>query len=382
MERPLSGIPNLKAKLLFKDENFIGINRENLINSNFDKKNFFSDEMFTTITDIKKGTTDEVEWETYYRRNNNGKDFFIKIAELKINDLNFSNNTKFFMATNRDRKFSLQPSLGVINNYGSIRSNNLIEYYSDATQNILFQKLNDQEELDYLDLDDFDEIINNKNVPFEEKEMIDFFKPLLDENRKLEFVDLFPLKSNQYKYKNIFDSILYRIQLNKSSTFDIEDYNTISDEEINSIIYQGLNLKNRKFKAFNITKKKGNPKYYLKVIFNSKASKNPINNTIEKSILISQIGLFGPYNLKKNTVSYFKIKLIESESVNYRTKIEIFDGNFSNFIDGNARYDGTYPEVKINSDNLPLVNEQLFIYAKISSDINVFYYGVLFQEYN
>ena len=86
--------------------------------------------------------------------------------------------------------------------------------------------------------------------------MIDFLKPLLDEERKLEFVDLFPINQTQYKYKNIFDSVLYRVQLNKSMIFKINDFNKISDDLLSSSMYSELNLKNRNYKGINIIRQK------------------------------------------------------------------------------------------------------------------------------
>jgi len=397
-----NGVPNLKIKLLIKDDNLVDKSKEDLEKLNFDKKNVAeTDEIFTTITDILSDNNNETSWKTYYRRNNNNKDFFIKIGEIKINNLNLSKDSKFFLSisTNKDRKFTIEPKLGIVNNYiGSLKTNNLVEYYSDATQNISLKFLNDNEEIDNLNLVEIDNLIKNRKIPFHKEEMIDFFKPLLDQDRKLEFVDLFPTNQSQYIYNNIFDSILYRIQLNKSITFTIKNYNEITTEEIETKkFYNELNIKNRNFKGITINEEKvDDPRYYLKVIFNSKASKNPINNSFQKYIIISEIGLFGPYHLKKNTTGFFKLELqddktylislvdlIESESVNYGTKIEIFDSTQNTYLVGNEKYDGNLPEVKINSQNVKKnEDEEIFIFLKISSKIDIFYYGILFQEQN
>ena len=50
-----------------------------------------------------------------------------------------------------------------------MRTNNQIEYYSDATQDILLKFINDEGKIDNFNLEQIDELIRNKKIPFKKR---------------------------------------------------------------------------------------------------------------------------------------------------------------------------------------------------------------------
>ena len=382
------GIPNLETRLIFKSDYDLGSDYTKVGTNQYHAK-------------IKTEDGGDFNWKTTYLEEDNTFKYYVSILDLGIIDSS-KLPSHFFIAilsindsksiytigeiddsmedetedetedlegllsggTSSSEASSISSSSSGSGS-SSVADTNQKFYYSDSTtisNNFILQKDKKKQQMDIIFTKLTDNIsfvsLNEINTP-------------TNNNIYKDFKTVYESLTNQ-----LYDSCIYSVQFKLMDIPDEEEAND-PDESITS----------RKFNKISLSSKKKH--WYMKIIYRLKSDDLPFNTSFEKAIIFKSIGIYGPYNIKKDYSNYYKVKLynrkyiIELVHLLNNTKpsvglaLEIYDINknikcYSNTL-SNTEAKGIFPKIEFDNTS---VEEGTDFYLKVIGENNFYYFGL------
>jgi len=380
------GIPNLETRLIFKSDYDLGSDYTKVGTNQYHAK-------------IKTEDGGDFNWKTTYLEEDNTFKYYVSILDLGIIDSS-KLPSHFFIAILSINDSKSIYTIGEIDDSmedetedeteylegllsggtssseasyisssssgsSSVADTNQKFYYSDSTtinNNFILQKDKKKQQMDIIFTKLTDNIsfvsLNEINTP-------------TNNNIYKDFKTVYESLTNQ-----LYDSCIYSVQFKLMDIPDEEEAND-PDESITS----------RKFNKISLSSKKKH--WYMKIIYRLKSDDLPFNTSFEKAIIFKSIGIYGPYNIKKDYSNYYKVKLynrkyiIELVHLLNNTKpsvglaLEIYDINknikcYSNTLSNNEAK-GIFPKIEFDNTS---VEEGTDFYLKVIGENNFYYFGL------